>query len=211
MTATSVDYYVQSGNFKDWTISGDSFSVGGRSGALGEPGVEIDGQPFDGTSIDAFFDSSFGPGGGTFGTVTLDGVTHTVQLEPIPGFIYPPGLIYQRTVTETYPDGSLGAVTKVPTVIGGSSYLGGLQELLCPPPEPPALIPVGCYGNVIANVAIDVPGITTLYGFKRPADDFDAIGTLVFTTTPEPLSMGLAVIGMTAMLAFGAYRRRKAR
>ena len=212
LTATSVCYSTHSG-FKSWTISGDSFSVSGGGGALGTPGGEIEGQPFDRGSIDAFFGTSYGPSGPTYGTVTLDGVTHDVLLENLPSFIYPPGLIYQRTVTRTNPDGSLAIATPVPTVIGypsGHPNLGGFQELFCTPPEPPALIPAGCLGNALANVSIDVPGITTLYGFKRPVDDFDAIGAVVFTTTPEPVSYGLAVIGMTAMVAFGAYRRRRA-
>lgn len=205
LTATSVGYSKQIG-FKDWSISGDSFSLSGGGGALGTPGFETVGQPFSPGGIDAFFGASYGPGGLTVGSVTLNGITHTVVLQDVPSFLFQPGFIYQHTVTGTDPDGSLAVVTTVPTVIGynSSSSLSQLQELFC---NSPAMGPE-CLGNVLANVSIDVPGVTALYGFQHPGDNFDSIASVSFTSTPEPVSAGLTSAGMIAALGFMASSRR---
>ena len=54
-----------------------------------------------GSTIDADFGAIFGPRGFTNGSVTLDGVAHTVQLLDVPSLVFPANFIYQYSVTGT--------------------------------------------------------------------------------------------------------------
>ena len=82
-----------------------------------------------------------------------------------------------------------------------------LQELLCDPNQNTTS---SCYGEALAQIYVNVPGIVTFHASTSPyPGPSDVIRGVEFTTTPEPVSAELALIGMTAMLAFGAYRRRR--
>lgn len=216
LTATSVslsDHFAFS-----WSIAGDSFSLGGS----GLPDVTL-GTAVPGQSL-AEADFANGPGrvyfagqrgnydDSTYGTVTLGGITHSVVLLGTAYISFPTATIYTPAVLPPPPDSHAvtGRMFSGPATVLGQSISNntpslGLQEMFC---DPRFTNSQSCYGNVIADLSIDVPGIATLTGVNYAGDPYDSITSIEFTSTPEPVSYGLTAAGLVALLWFTAFRRR---
>jgi len=201
-TATSASFSIQS-SILSWSISGDSFSLGGGSGHPGNPGYAspIPGQP-DGVNFS--FQEIFGATAFTTGQITLNGVLHNVVLNGDVGVrsdaIYAP-TVTGPVVSPNYP-GTVGVTATLPTAAVGG---GQLQELFCPNPLGGPL----CTGDVLANLDVDIPGTLTVGGIRFPDSTRDDIETALFTPTPEPASVALEALGVAGLLGLCALGRKR--
>ncbi len=205
-TATSASASV--GFIISWSISGNDFSLGGvgvKPGPLvfdAPPGSSLaDYAPnFSPFGLASYFgaDSGF-----TQGSVTINGVSESVQLQTTPEINF-------SIAGVTVPYGANPVISLDATLTGSAAAAECLG---------PGLIPVACgssspYGYFdVANINIDVPGVITFYGSNPdptdPAQGFVTFTTAKFTSLPEPVSGSLACIGLMLLAGAAKFRREK--
>jgi hypothetical protein len=184
LTATSA-----TGTFPGvFSITGSSFEIAGSLPSYAPPPFVF----FDPTADLRFQDLViFQIPLNQFGTVTIGGVTHSVQYAGL-AFVYATGAVnIPMTLNPTF------------TVPGVLSDTG--QYSACMPPILSAAIACPSPSGLIASISIDVP-IQVTYSFNGPFDlGSGSIGyqftTVQFTgtTIPEPSSVLLSLIGATAI------------
>jgi len=209
LAATSVSY--NGGRDSSWGISGDSFSVGGEGGHNPNLGDFTNGSHVHLTFLFAADLHPIGSGG-TFGQVTLNGVSHDVVLLAT-GEITADGTLNPTIIgPNSYPPNTDGITATLPATADFFESPAYLVEMVpCGPPAPNGSY---CQGNALAQVTMDISGTMTIGGFTPSYSgnvNTSALsgGVFAVASAPEPVSAGLEAGGMAALIGLCILGRKR--